>query len=74
MIERDQASSPLSHRQPPFLPPLWLITTIKTTHRSSSIWAHPHLLIPSPQPETAEAPEKQISHHVSESRRLPSLF
>uniref|UniRef100_A0AAV2IYS2 Uncharacterized protein n=1 Tax=Knipowitschia caucasica TaxID=637954 RepID=A0AAV2IYS2_KNICA len=31
-----------------------------------------HLLLSFPQPETAEAPEEQVSHHVSESRRLPS--
>lgn len=39
-------------------------------HLAAQSSRQPHLLIPLPQPETAEAPEKQVSHHVSESRRL----
>lgn len=39
-------------------------------HPGSESSGRPHLLIPSPQPETAEAPEKQVSHHVSESWSL----
>ena len=43
-----------------------------STSSSSSavISEYPHLLFPFPKPETAEAPVKQVSHHVSESRRI----
>lgn len=57
------------------LPPRRLLYhQLHTELKRSSSSQQPHLLIPFPQPETAEAPEKQVSHHVSESWRLPWLF
>lgn len=61
-------------RLPPCLLAGSCTSPIRLPVTPSSSSEQPHLLIPFPQPETAEAPEKQVSHHVSESWRLSSPF
>lgn len=55
------------------LPPRRFLSNCTSPIRPTNPERQPHLLISFPQPETAEAPEKQVSHHVSESWRISLL-